>query len=265
MGREPEMHREAAGGGRVVDSPLITRPYSRVGHQEQIWRVEGPQAQVGSRVLHALGPKAEGAELKIAGWLWWPPAPACPALPRGQLRPLQAPPGTFWEHFLLLLLTLAIPRQRLQGGQRGGRAVGGLGVRALPRPGQPGSTAGQEPPSSHPGLFSPTGSKPRTSGWGSKCRPQAQGPCHPCSPPNRGGGLHSSPARPGPLPLPPTPHTASSVALTSVFSPPTHLPSRDSEEVSTFLGGHETQRGWDPLLGLGQRSELKGSCPVLPP
>lgn len=84
-----------------MDSPLITGPHFWVGHKEEIRRAKGPQAEVGSRFLHALGPEAEGTELKIAGWLWWPPVLAYPPPPPGTAAPTQALPGTFQEHFLL--------------------------------------------------------------------------------------------------------------------------------------------------------------------
>lgn len=89
------------GGAGVLDSPLITRPHFWDHWKEILW-VEGPQTKPGSGFLHALGPKAEGEELKISGRLWWPPALAPPSGTAAQLGPH---PGAFWEHFLLLLST----------------------------------------------------------------------------------------------------------------------------------------------------------------
>lgn len=53
-----------------------------------------------------LQPKKQ--ELKITGSLWQPPVLASPTPPSGTAAAPQAPPGTFWEHFLLLLLTLGV-------------------------------------------------------------------------------------------------------------------------------------------------------------
>lgn len=151
--------------------------------------------------MHALGPKAEGTELKIAGWLWWPPARARPPHPH-QPRDSCSSPGPAQDILGTLspLLTLGIPRQRLQGGQTWGQGDRGQGwCEGWPPPrGQRVSTEGWGPWPSCPDLFSPTGSKHRTSGWGSKSAPNP-GPLLPSptwgvsvAPPAPSGHLHLS-------------------------------------------------------------------------
>lgn len=163
--------------------------------------------------MHALGPKAEGAELKIVGKLSWPPVLARPA-PPGQLQQ----PGPRLGHFRNTFSssdpgnpkTVPPRRSELGAGQQAeGWGQGGPHL-DNERPGQDG------PWPSHPCLFSPTGSKPRTSGWGSKCSPNLGGP--PLSPPSPpGGGLYSSPVGSDHPPLPH--HTVPSMSLTCLFSP----------------------------------------------
>ena len=55
---------------------------------------EEVQAKLGTGLSQALGPKAEGAELKIAGWLWQPPALARPSGTAAHPRPRPGYSGT---------------------------------------------------------------------------------------------------------------------------------------------------------------------------
>lgn len=87
-----------------------------------------------------------------------------------------------------------------QGGRSGGRATGRLGVRPAPTP-TPTPNLGSRCPRQdrshrpHTSAFSlPQALSPGLQDGGVSAI-QAQGPCHPCPPPPRGGGgLHSAPA-----------------------------------------------------------------------
>eukprot|EP00069_Balaena_mysticetus_P005829 bmy_05018T0 len=77
---------------------------SPLGHRKGVLRIEGPQAQLAGRFLYALGTEAERAELKITGCSGGTCEGRTPPPPSGTAAATPGPPGTFWEHFLLLLL-----------------------------------------------------------------------------------------------------------------------------------------------------------------
>ena len=156
----------AWGPGRHGDSQA-----SAVGCGKGTSQCEGPQALPGGSILCALGPEAEGAELKITGGsgghLCWPDPPS-----RGDSCSNSRPAGTFRAHFLLLLPTPpppppgGIPRRGPEGGGGGGRVGALLAPLGIGLAGR-----GPDPPP-----FSPTGYQLRSARWGSKCNPQPAAP-----------------------------------------------------------------------------------------
>lgn len=113
---------------------------------------------------------------------------AHPALPRGQLQLApQAMPGTFWEHFLLLLLTLgnsktlSLKEVRVGGG-REGLSSGGLN----PSPPDGHRHRGGKGPANTPAFLSPQApsSGPQDGRVSSTPVPPYSDPAHllPCPP-----------------------------------------------------------------------------------
>lgn len=185
--------------------------------------------------MHALGPKAEGEELKISGRLWWPPALA-PSLrdscatrpPRGilgTLSPLTFHSGEFQD---------AAFKEVADRGRAAG--VG----RLAPWPPHLASVLGWGPWPSCPDLSLSQALSPGPQDGGVSVSSSPM-PLQPLPSPT-GAGVSASPKQ-QPLPSldtlrphPPTPSLASSVALTTVFSPHPPAASWDSEEVSVCSG-----------------------------
>lgn len=144
--------------------------------------------------------------------------------PQGQLQQPRPRPGHFRNTFSSSHpgnLKTVPPRSSKEVGA-GGRSTGGrVGVRAAPPTWAAGVMAERGPWPSCPGLFSPAGSKPRTSGWGSKWSPQPRPLTLPPSPTRVGVSAAPQPALATSRPHPPH-HTAPSMSLTSLFSP--HYP-----------------------------------------
>lgn len=238
------------------------RPGLTSGTWEGILRVKEPQAQLGSRFLCALGPEAEGAELKITGGfgghLRWPDPPS--------LGDSCSPPQARLGHIGNTFSSYSPPQgdsktqPSKEVGGRGCRGRGSCEGRTLWTAGVQGRR-GKGPNS--PDLSLPQALSPGAQDGGVSAAPQpgALAPLRPTPLPRPAlagqGALHPHPGHCPPAH--PVRHTAPRHGpnFSSLSSP--NLPSWDSEEVSTCPGVGLRRDGTPPTHQ--DRLELQGSPP----
>lgn len=170
---------------------------------------QGPQAELGSSLPQALGPKAEGAELKIAEHLPWPARPRPWALPPSPCGDSCTPArqGLFWSTF---------SSDSSPGNSKTTPPGGwswGWGTRGL-REGEVLLPFGSEALIPH--LSLPQALSPGLQDGGVSEVPSPNAPATPSSHPQAGVSAPPGHAVPSPLP-----HHRS---LTSLFSPPSASP-----------------------------------------